>query len=94
MSLVLQWFILCNRNDRLPWSQFDNTGMHENKGIKYAQYVTSIFDSFQIRAIAEIINAGIQPIQNLSVLQKYTEDGQKRQEWGKYWIDKGFTGKI
>lgn len=46
----------------------------------------------QARRIAEMINSGIQPLQNLSVLQKldkYTNSDIK-QEWGHFWIDRGF----
>eukprot|EP00058_Branchiostoma_floridae_P003742 XP_002589230.1 hypothetical protein BRAFLDRAFT_120766 [Branchiostoma floridae] len=43
----------------------------------------------KVRMIAETVNAGIQPIQNLSVLQKVGDE--KKMEWGHYWIDRGFT---
>ncbi|CAD5123286.1 DgyrCDS11645 [Dimorphilus gyrociliatus] len=39
------------------------------------------------RALAETINSGIQPIQNLSVLNKI---GETKVEWAKYWIERGF----
>ena len=42
-----------------------------------------------------MINAGIQPIQNLSVLTKvgeWCENKDKKAEWAKYWIHKGFVG--
>lgn len=46
--------------------------------------------------ICEIVNSGIHPIQNLSVLQKLTKDLGMNQngvsQWAKYWINKGFTG--
>lgn len=44
----------------------------------------------------EIINSGIQPIQNLSVLKKVTsivpeeERDERKMEWGRFWIDRGF----
>ena len=42
------------------------------------------------RQICEIINSGIQPIQNLSVLNKVKEDyGGDQAEWAKFWINKG-----
>ena len=50
----------------------------------------------QARRIAEIINAGIQPIQNLAVLNRIAEltgDNDKKAEWGHEWIEKGFVGK-
>lgn len=46
----------------------------------------------QARAIAEMINSGIQPVQNLSVLQhlaKITNDDSQKSSWGLYWIEKG-----
>jgi len=48
----------------------------------------------QVRRIAEIINCGIQPLQNpLSVATKVAEMSGKEEhktEWIKYWIEKGF----
>ena len=43
-----------------------------------------------------MINSGIQPLQNLAVLQKlekYTSSDVK-QDWGHFWIDRGFQGNI
>ena len=44
----------------------------------------------QARALAEIINSGIQPLQNVNVRKKVGEE--KAQEWVKYWIERGLTG--
>ena len=44
----------------------------------------------QVRAASEIIACDIQPIQNLRVLQYV---GEKKAEWGKYWIENGFRGE-
>lgn len=38
--------------------------------------------------MAEVINSGIQPIQNLSVLNKI---GETKVEWAKFWIERGFN---
>ena len=49
----------------------------------------------QVRAIAEMINSGIQPLQNLRVLNKVGDwcgDNDKKAEWAKFWIHKGFEG--
>ncbi|XP_071079343.1 maleylacetoacetate isomerase-like [Haliotis cracherodii] len=40
------------------------------------------------RALAEIVNCGIQPLQNLQVLQAIGD--AKKLEWAKKWIEKGF----
>ncbi|XP_023320323.1 maleylacetoacetate isomerase isoform X1 [Eurytemora carolleeae] len=45
----------------------------------------------QVRMISEIINAGIQPIQNSSVLLKYSSSLEERAAWAKHWISKGFN---
>nr|XP_039253606.1 probable maleylacetoacetate isomerase 2 [Styela clava] len=44
----------------------------------------------KVREVCEIINSGIQPIQNLSVLQQF-DDQEKRMEWGHLFIDRGFV---
>ncbi|KAH9519028.1 Glutathione S-transferase zeta-1 [Bulinus truncatus] len=41
----------------------------------------------QVRALCELINSGIQPLQNLSVLEKV---GNGKDEWAKFFIEKGF----
>lgn len=47
----------------------------------------------KVRAVCETINAGIQPVQNLSVLvyleKEMGAEGQ-RGKWGHYWIKRGF----
>ena len=47
--------------------------------------------------MSEIINSGIQPIQNLAVITeiaKWTKDDSKKAEWAYYWIDRGFQGRF
>jgi len=51
-----------------------------------------ILGRLKVREICEIIGSGIQPLQNLSVLQKLGQDKQK--EWAVYWMTKGFTGNF
>ena len=43
------------------------------------------------RSHAELINAGIQPLQNLSVLQALSAMGQDKLAWGRQVIDRGLT---
>lgn len=49
-----------------------------------------------VRQICESINSGIQPIQNLKVLQKIEKDFGANQDvknsWAKHWITEGFIG--
>lgn len=42
----------------------------------------------KVREICEVIGSGIQPLQNLSVLQKIGDE--KKMEWGHFYINKGF----
>lgn len=44
----------------------------------------------KVREICEIIGSGIQPLQNLSVLQQFPE--RERKEWAAKWISKGLLG--
>lgn len=44
----------------------------------------------KVREICEVIGSGIQPLQNLSVLQKI---GDGKMDWGHFYINKGFTGE-
>ncbi|XP_045132524.1 maleylacetoacetate isomerase-like isoform X3 [Portunus trituberculatus] len=41
----------------------------------------------KVREICEVIGSGIQPLQNLAVLQKI---GDEKMEWGHFYINKGF----
>jgi len=45
-----------------------------------------------VRQITLMIVADIQPIQNLKVLKKVSDDQTKRTEWAKYWIENGLEG--
>ena len=48
----------------------------------------------QVREICEVIASGIQPIQNLPVLQRVEKlsSAEEKAEWAKFWINKGFIG--
>ena len=43
----------------------------------------------QVREICEVINAGTQPIQNLSVMVKHSSEQSERVKWSHFWIEKG-----
>lgn len=47
-----------------------------------------LFKRAKVREVCEIIGSGIQPLQNLSVLQKI---GETKMEWGHFYIQKGFV---
>ncbi len=49
-------------------------------------------DSFEralIRRLAETVNSGIQPLQNLDVTRKLSEDKTKQAEWIQHWVIRG-----
>lgn len=51
-------------------------------------------DSFQralIRRLAETVNSGIQPLQNLDVLRKVSDDKEAQNAWVRHWITRGLT---
>lgn len=41
------------------------------------------------RQLAQTINSGTQPIQNLSVMRRYSENHEERVAWNQHWIHKG-----
>lgn len=43
----------------------------------------------RVRALVQVINSGIQPLQNLIVLEKLGDDKDKRLEWLRFFITKG-----
>ena len=45
----------------------------------------------RVRALTETINAGIQPLQNLSVLEQVGADQDKRTAWLKHWLPRGLS---
>ncbi len=48
------------------------------------------FERAKIRQLAEVINAGTHPIQNLTVKEYYSQDPEKQKQWSQHWIQKGF----
>lgn len=42
-----------------------------------------------VRALVQIVNAGTQPLQNLNVLQRVSDDPEARQLWSRHFIEKG-----
>lgn len=46
----------------------------------------------QVREICEVIQSGIQPLQNLVVLIYVGEE--KKKEWAQHWINRGLRGEL
>merc|ERR1719228_3107720 len=49
-----------------------------------------IVDRARVRQVTELICSGIQPVQNLAVLQRYSSDPGERAEWARQAIVPGF----
>lgn len=45
----------------------------------------------RVRALVQIINSGIQPLQNLIVLERLGDDKEKRLEWLRFFISRGLA---
>lgn len=54
-------------------------------------YPKDPFDRARVRALVETVNAGTQPIQNLSVLKKAAADQAGRDEWARHFIHRGLA---
>lgn len=48
-------------------------------------------DRARVRALAQIVNSGIQPLQNLVVLDRLGEDKEKRLAWLRHFISRGLA---
>jgi maleylacetoacetate isomerase len=101
----IDYMINQNPLSRVPLLIVDNETLIESVSIcnylnkKYPYpplFPQDILYQAKIFQIVEIINSGIQPIQNLAVLRKLMdlvpkEEKQKQKvEWGRYWIENGF----
>ena len=52
---------------------------------------TDISKRAKVREICEVINAGIQPLQNPSVMNKHSQVQEEKVAWCHFWIKKGLT---
>lgn len=48
-------------------------------------------DRARVRALMQIVNSGIQPLQNVTVLDRVGDDKEKRLEWLRYFITRGLA---
>ena len=45
----------------------------------------------RVRQLAELINSGTQPLQNLAVLRHRSKDPAEQKAWARHWIERGFS---
>lgn len=48
-------------------------------------------DRARVRQLCQIINAGTQPLQNLSVQRKHSSDPSQQKQWTQHWISVGLN---
>jgi maleylacetoacetate isomerase len=48
------------------------------------------YDRAQVRTLVELVNSGIQPIGNLTVLEHLSSENEVRKAWSQHWIRRGF----
>lgn len=49
------------------------------------------FQRAKVRQLAETINSGTQPLQNLNVFQRHSSDPNEQKAWNQTWIQKGLA---
>lgn len=52
-------------------------------------YPRDAYGKARVRALCETINSGIQPLQNLSVLVRHSQDHDERNAWAKHFVARG-----
>lgn len=93
-----------NKLQQVPSLVHDNNKLSQSMAI--AQYLEDLYpqpalipqnpvDKAYVLQICEIINSGIQPLHNLSVLQKMKQSlgasPEESAEWCKFWVTKGLN---
>jgi maleylacetoacetate isomerase len=48
-------------------------------------------DRARVRALVQIVNSGIQPLQNLTVLDRLGDDKERRHDWLRHFISRGLA---
>lgn len=56
-----------------------------------ALYPEDPFARARVRQLVELVNAGTQPVQNLSVLRHLSPEQETQRAWARHFIDKGLT---
>lgn len=56
-----------------------------------ALYPKSPWDRARVRTLVEVVNSGIQPLQNLKVLERASSDPEARKAWGAHFNEKGLA---
>ena len=93
-----EWFSVLNPMSQVPVLEVEEDGQrfHVGQSLAILEYLEETVPQpsllpddpiarARVRQLAEVINSGIQPLQNLAVLQRF-EDRDEGKEWCRYWI--------
>lgn len=50
-----------------------------------------IYAKARIRQLAELVNSGVQPLHNLAVMKRVSDDKEVQLDWNRHWIRRGFS---
>lgn len=64
--------------------------LDERFGSRCPLYPRDAHGRARVRALVEIVNSGIQPMQNLSVLRRVSGDPEAQKRWVRHFIERGF----
>lgn len=87
-----------NPSGYLPCLQVDGYSLGESLAIiewleetypNPSLFFGSAFDRARVRQLAETVNAGTQPLQNLDVMRRHSSEKDAQAEWMKHWITRG-----
>jgi maleylacetoacetate isomerase len=56
-----------------------------------ALYPKDPWQRARVRQLVELVNAGIQPVQNRAVLQRYSPRPEAQREWAGYFVERGLA---
>lgn len=87
-----------NAMGRVPTLYLD--GVHLSESVAIIEYLEERFpepalypknalDRAKVRQIVELVNSGIQPLQNTSVYKYHSNDDEEQKRWIKYWNQRG-----
>jgi maleylacetoacetate isomerase len=91
-------YLKTNPSGYVPCLEFDGRVISESMAIlewleeKYPKPSFFVGDAYQralIRRLAETVNSGIQPLQNLDVIRKISSEKTVQNDWVKHWITRG-----
>lgn len=54
-----------------------------------ALYPKNALDRARVRQIVELVNSGVQPLQNTSVYKFHSQDDEEQKRWIKHWNERG-----